>query len=123
MAKFLISDTITEFRTYEVQADSYETAAALVDQHATDRPEDLTGGLVLVNRGITDRFQQDETPRASGTACSCGHSEAYHNLPFAGLEQPGDKASTETGCMLCFKANICRPYSVSQPAHEFASVN
>ena len=59
--KYLVSDTITEFRTYEVEADSYEDAAELVDQHATDRPEDLTGGLVLVNRGITDRFQQDET--------------------------------------------------------------
>jgi hypothetical protein len=59
--KYLVSDTITEFRTYEVEADSYEDAAELVDQHATDKPEDLTGGLVLVNRGITDRFQQDET--------------------------------------------------------------
>ena len=59
--KYLVSDTITEFRTYEVEADSYEDAAELVDQHATDNPEDLTGGLVLVNRGITDRFQQDET--------------------------------------------------------------
>ena len=59
--KYLVSDTITEFRTYEVEADSYEDAEALVDQHATDKPEDLTGGLKLVNRGITDRFQQDET--------------------------------------------------------------
>lgn len=72
--KYLVSDTITEFRTYEVEADSYEDAAELVDQHATDRPEDLTGGLKLVNRGITDRFQQNETrdnfdasPGASGT--------------------------------------------------------
>ena len=61
MMKYLVSDTITEFRTYEVEADSYEDAAELVDQHATDSPKDLTGGLVLVNRGITDRFQQDET--------------------------------------------------------------
>ena len=61
LMKYLVSDTITEFRTYEVEADSYEDAAELVDQHATDKPEDLTGGLVLVDRGITDRFQQDET--------------------------------------------------------------
>jgi len=54
--KYLVSDTITEFRTYEVEADSYEDAEALVDQHATDNPEDLTGGLVLVERGITDRY-------------------------------------------------------------------
>jgi hypothetical protein len=68
--KYLVSDTITEFRTYEVEADSYEAAEALVDQHATDTPKDLTAcrlplyldyGLVLVNHGITDRFQQDET--------------------------------------------------------------
>jgi len=59
--KYLISDTITEFRTYEVEAESYEKAAELVDQHATDKPEDLTGGLVFMDRGITDRFQQDET--------------------------------------------------------------
>jgi|TARA_R110000851_G_scaffold44464_2_gene109346 hypothetical protein len=71
--KYLVSDTITEFRTYEVEADSYEKAEALVDQHATDSPKDLTGGLKLVNRGITDRFQQNETrynfdasPGASG---------------------------------------------------------
>ncbi len=61
MMKYYVSDTITEFRTYEVEADSYEDAAELVEQHATDKPEDLTGGLVLVDRGITDRFQQDET--------------------------------------------------------------
>jgi len=60
--KYLVSDTITALRTSEVEADSYEDAEALVDQHATDSPKDLTGGLVLVNRGITDRFQQDETP-------------------------------------------------------------
>jgi hypothetical protein len=59
--KYLVSDTITEFRTYEVEAESYEKAAELVELHATDNPDDLTGGLVLVDRGITDRFQQDET--------------------------------------------------------------
>jgi hypothetical protein len=58
---YWIADTITEFRTYEVQADSVEAAEALVDQHATDDPKDLTGGLRLINRGITERFQQDET--------------------------------------------------------------
>ena len=61
LMKYLVSDTITEFRVYEVEADSYDKAAELVDQHATDNPDDLTGGLVLVDRGITDRFQQDET--------------------------------------------------------------
>jgi len=61
MNTYLISDTITEFRTYQVKAESVEAAEALVDQHATDDPKDLTGGLVLVDRGITDRFQQDET--------------------------------------------------------------
>jgi len=63
LMKYLVSDTITEFRVYEVEADSYDKAAELVDQHATDNPDDLTGGLVLVDRGITDRFQQDETRR------------------------------------------------------------
>ena len=70
--KYLVSDTITEFRTYEVEADSYEKAAELVDEHATDNPGDLTGGLVFMDRGITDRFQQDETD--CGTHYSTGGS-------------------------------------------------
>ena len=70
--KYLVSDTITEFRTYEVEADSYEKAAELVDEHATDNPDDLTGGLVFMDRGITDRFQQDETD--CGTHYSTGGS-------------------------------------------------
>jgi len=41
--------------------------------------------------------------------CNCGHSEAYHNQEVNG----------RTGCMLCFKLNLKRPYSVSKPVHDF----
>ena len=82
--KYLVSDTITEFRVYEVEADSYEKAAELVDQHATDNPDDLTGGLVLVDKGITDRFQQDETRKpladmARGTILGEGGGSVIEN--------------------------------------------
>ena len=75
--KYLVSDTITEFRTYEVEADSYEDAAELVDIHATDAPEDLTGGLVLVDRGITDRFQQNVTYVGKEIEIGSSHGQVF----------------------------------------------
>jgi hypothetical protein len=61
--KYTISDTITEFRSYEVEANTYEEAAALVEQHATDNPnDDIHPNITFLDRGITDRFQQMEQP-------------------------------------------------------------
>jgi hypothetical protein len=67
MVKFLVSDTITEFRSYEVEAKTYEDAAALVEEHVTDNPDDkLPHGIKFVDRGITDRFQQNESNSYNG---------------------------------------------------------
>jgi len=83
--KYLVSDTITEFRVYKVEANSSFEARHLVDQHASDNPDDLTGGLVLLDRGITDRFQQDitEQPLAAD-----GHGFAN---PAGVIENPDRK--------------------------------
>jgi hypothetical protein len=100
MKKFLISDTITEFRTYEVEAESYEKAAELVDQHATDDPEALTGGLVLGDRGITDRFQQDETKYHRDTPVSNKPGETRRYCPICGIQAMTDEHKYDT-CKTC----------------------
>ena len=61
MTTYIISDTITEFRTYEVEANTYEEAAALIDQYVEDDPKkDVHPSIKFLDRGITDRFQQEE---------------------------------------------------------------
>jgi hypothetical protein len=98
--KYLVSDTITEFKSYWVEAESEGAAQELVDQHATYDLQGYIGRLEaalknllqaqrngdfqdldnamfeaeqvflngsplleLVDRGITDRFQQIEGSR------------------------------------------------------------
>ena len=60
MVKYLVSDTITEFRSYWVEADSENEAMDIVDKYATDAVDQLPDELEFDDRGITDRFQQIE---------------------------------------------------------------
>jgi len=62
MPRYLVSDTITEFRSYLVEAESEEAAKALVDRYAEDDPNG-SDKLEFVDRGITDRFQQIEATK------------------------------------------------------------
>jgi hypothetical protein len=64
MEKFLVSDTITEWRSYHVMANSEKEAMKLVEEFATDKPtDDIHPDISFVDRGITDRDQQIEVDR------------------------------------------------------------